>query len=223
MGPGVYDLEVVGPDVPAVRLTGVQAPADGLELRLERIAVLSGAIGMPPGEPCGIHDVTLLRGGEVLDVSAPVDARCRFEADGVPAGEVLVRATGPGWLVEGTAFVPSQGEPAFLCLNPPCSDIPVARLEIALDQSAGSSKAVVIELERDHHICRPLAGRCELDDLTAGQRPRISLVDPDCPAGDPLPALLPGLNRATVSCHPVKVLEAAVRPRADGPPAAPAP
>ena len=35
VGPGVYDLEVVGPDVPAVRLTGVQAPADGLELRLD--------------------------------------------------------------------------------------------------------------------------------------------------------------------------------------------
>ena len=119
----------------------------------------------------------------MLDISASVDARCRFEADGVPAGEVLVRATGPGWLVEGTAFVPSQGEPAFLCLNPPCSDIPVARLEITLDQSAGGSKAVVIELDRDHHVCRPLAGRCELDDLTVGQRPRISLVDRRLPGG----------------------------------------
>jgi hypothetical protein len=223
VGPGVYDLELVGPDVPAVSLTGVQAPAEGLELRLARIAVLSGAIGMPPGEPCGIQDVTLLRGGEALDVSAAVDARCRFEADGVPAGEVLVRATGPGWLVEGTAFVPSQGEPAFLCLNPPCGDIAVARLEITLDQSAGSSKAVVIELDHDHHVCRPLAGRCELDDLTVGQRPRITLVEPDCPAGPPLPALLPGVNRATVSCHRVPVVEAAVRPRVDGPPAAPAP
>ena len=112
------------------------------------------------------------------DISASVDARCRFEADGVPAGEVLVRATGPGWLVEGTAFVPSQGETAFLCLNPPCNDIPVARLEITLDQSASSSKAIVeIALNHNHRVCRPLAGRCKLDNLTAGQRPRISLVD----------------------------------------------
>jgi hypothetical protein len=223
VGPGVYDLELVGPDIPAVRLTGVQAPADGLELRLERIAVLSGAIGMPPGESCGIQDVTLLRGGEELDISASVDAHCRFQADGVPAGEVLVRATGPGWLVEGTAFVPTQGKPAFLCLNPPCSDIPVARLEIAVDQSVGGDTAVVIEFDRGQYVCKPLAGRCQLDDLTVGQRPRIWLGDRDCPAGAPLPALLPGLNRATVSCHPVQVVEAAVRPRVDGPPAAPAP
>jgi hypothetical protein len=222
VGPGVYDLEVTGHGISSVRLTGVQAPAEGLQLRLQRTATLKGAIGMPPGELCAISDVTVMRGEEELDVGMEIDARCQFEAEGVPAGELLVRASGPGWLVEGRVVVPEQGEPPFLCLNPPCGGIPVARLEITVDASADfadEDRDILVDRGGGRTSrCQPVAGRCEIDGLAVGDQPTVYVTGVDCPPGDPLPALKPGLNRTTVICRRLRRIEAFVRQRGGLPP-----
>ena len=225
VAPGVYDLEIVGEAISTVRRTGVQAPAEGLEIRLERMAVLNGAIGMPPGQPCEIDDVTVFRtqdGMEAVDTSVSVDARCRFQVEDVPAGELLVRASGTGWLVEGRVVIPERGEPDFLCLNPPCGDVPVARLEIILESmatgAAGDALQIVVDTGDSQRSCQLVGDRCEVDGLTVGDRPQVWVSGTECLSQDALPPLLPGLNRVTVPCRRLRIVEGVVRQRTPGPP-----
>jgi hypothetical protein len=60
--------------------------------------------------------------------------------------------------------------------------------------------------------------RCEVDGLTVGARPQVWVSGAECLSRDALPPLLPGLNRATVPCRRLRVVEGVVRQRTPSPP-----
>ena len=132
--PGVrYEVTVRAAGFRAVTLRDVEAPATGLEVTLTASPVLHGAIGFPTGAPCPFEvvevraadrpppddddDADADSGGDTV----AVDEDCRFQVDDLPeAPDLEVRATGPGWHAEERITVPAEGDPPFLCLNPPC-------------------------------------------------------------------------------------------------------
>ena len=132
-----YDLTVAGDAIRTVRLGGVRAPAAELEVRVEPPATLRGAIGVAAGEACPIEEVTLRDAageaatvgtseGDVTDESNEgdrPDGACAFELS-VPDGirHAVVIATGSGWRLEQPVEIPASGDPAPVCLNPPCGN-----------------------------------------------------------------------------------------------------
>ena len=126
-----YDLEISSSGARTVNLRDVTAPARHLEIELVPLPLLRGAFGFPAGSDCPIDTVKV-----TLSEAAPKDedddwndngdvaSDCRFELTlpvaGASALIATVVATGPGWHVEQAITIPARGDPAPLCLNPPC-------------------------------------------------------------------------------------------------------
>jgi hypothetical protein len=123
-------------------LRSVTAPADDVGAVVVAQPVLRGAIGFPAGEDCPISRVALYEPGALpsrdadegndyegnadceagdLAKSQEVDEACRFELS-VPDGPtaMVLLATGAGWHLEEPITIPPLGDPAPICLNPPC-------------------------------------------------------------------------------------------------------
>jgi hypothetical protein len=132
-----YDLIFEGEGIRTIRLPDVMAPTAGLNVTVEALPILRGAIGVAPGETCPIEEVVLRAapgapatertsglpaGGESDDGQAP-DGACAFELP-VPDGvtHVTVVATGNGWHLEAPLDIPVSGDPPPVCLNPPCAN-----------------------------------------------------------------------------------------------------
>jgi hypothetical protein len=129
--------------------------------------------------------------------------------------------TAPGLHYEANIAVPAEGEPDFLCLNPPC------------DQPA-TLASVEVRLE-DHH-CRPFdsirifgegnasgncvveGGRCRIDRLPT-ERPLT--VRTSCPRCNPRVSsvtLHAGENQLTLACQRERSIEGIVRRLGNGAP-----
>lgn len=155
-----YDLTVSGQEIRSVNLPGVMAPAAELDVTVERRAILRGAIGVPAGEPCPIEEVFLrtaerdatTASASEIDVAAEPesgdvpDGACVFELrvpDGVSHATVI--ATGSGWQLEEAVEIPASGDPAPVCLNPPCGNPGDLAADVVVEISgAGEVRGLVV-------------------------------------------------------------------------------
>jgi hypothetical protein len=225
-----YDLSFTGPDVRTLTITGVTAPADGLDVALQARAKISGAIGFPAGSRCPINSVRLRIDGKPEsddddDTSTDVGRDCRF-ALSVPdqAAEVTVVATGTGWYLEERVAIPTAGDPAPICLNPPCPSEPplaLARLRLTLDTGAEASSITAhvnsvydstIDVgSLETHSCAGSGGRCDIEGLHAGDTFSITAFGRGCRA-DPIKlTVVAGDNHVRIPCQRQRRIEGVIR------------
>jgi hypothetical protein len=212
-----YDLEFTGDGVRALTVPGVTAPAAGLDVTIQAAAVVRGAVGFARGTRCPVQEVSLAREShpddDVIsdDGDDSVGPDCRFELD-VPgdARQVTVTARGPGWLLEQVVAIPSSGDPAPICLNPPCRAEPLeglARLRVALDGApAGSGIAATLQPPPDTddtpQTCAAASGACELEALLPGQPVSVVARGMRCRGQRAGLVLNPGNNEVSIPCAP---------------------
>jgi hypothetical protein len=210
-----YDLVFAGRGLRTTTVRGVVAPAEGLDVTLTRLPVLHGAVGFARGESCPIRYVTLSAsddgrlGEENEDEEdanvATVDARCRFELP-IPDGVARIKAVavGVGWHLEEAVAVPSQGDPDFLCLNPPCRTDDVegqARLRVTL-QNAAAGGGAWIHVDAASQSCAAGGASCELFPLPIGEPIEIDVAGGSCDGQSRTMILSAGENVIDVPCAP---------------------
>jgi hypothetical protein len=134
--PGHYDLRVEANGMRTARLDDVRPGARVIEVALARSPVLLGAIGRMGAAGCG--DVTVAwsgpeEGGERGEATVDPDD-CTFVAETLPdAGPITVVATRGARRESALVTPPLSGDPAFLCLAPPCSEEPASLLVYVAD------------------------------------------------------------------------------------------
>jgi hypothetical protein len=222
-----YDLTFYGAGLRTLTLTGVTAPADGLDVELQARARVAGAIGFPRGERCPITHVELRSagqtgGGDDDDASADVGRDCGF-ALSVPdqAAEVTVVATGKGWYLEERVVIPPEGDPPPICLNPPCRSDPGAgraRLRLSLEGSPDLSliTAHVTPTEERpegsaYHSCSSSASHCDIEDLDAGETFSITASGSNCRSDSMTVTLVAGDNLVRIPCLRERRIEGVIR------------
>jgi hypothetical protein len=221
-----YDLRFYGPDVRTLTISGVAAPADGLDVELQPRAKIRGAIGFPQGARCPISSVELQIGGKSNDddgdTSADVGRDCTF-ALSVPdqAAEAMVVATGKGWHLEERVAIPAQGDPEPICLNPPCRNDPdegPARLRLALEAAPEGSSIIAHVTATDqssgggrYHSCSGSEGRCDVEGLTPGDTYSITASGQDCRADPITVTVVAGDNHVRLPCQRQRRIEGVIR------------
>jgi hypothetical protein len=228
-----YDITFRGEGLRSLTLTGVSAPADGLDVALQARAQVRGANGFPRDGDCPISSVALQVGGKTIrdenddEVSIDVEDDCRFQLpvpDRVEA--VTVVATGEGWHLEEPVTIPLGGDPAPICLNPPCSD-PTrrgARLHLMLEGSGASQEVMVFAMEvvpssPQHRVrsCSSEAGSCDIDGLKPGQKFVVSATGADCRGAPQEVTVAPGDNSLRIACVRHREIEGVLRiPQSEG-------
>jgi hypothetical protein len=131
---GRYDLRVEAPGMRTVRLEDVQTGPRVVEVALARAPALLGSVGDGlRGEGCGGVTVTWSAGEESGD--APVDeADCTFAIETLPdAGPVTVVAARGTATARALVTPPLSGDPAVVCLAPPCDAEPASLLVYVAD------------------------------------------------------------------------------------------
>jgi len=219
----LYDLTFNGVDLRRVTLTGVRAPADGLDVELLPRATIRGAIGFERGTACPIEQVRWWTTGEADEnTSRDVGPRCDFEISAPDdATEVTVVAKGKGWYLETKVAIPAVGDPAPICLNPPCrtdAGEGLARLRLTLDGAPeGSSINADISPVKQlpgtfaYHSCSSSAGSCEVEDLAPGETLTINAGGTAC-RGDPMTVtVVAGDNFVRIPCHRQRRIEGVIR------------
>ena len=219
-----YDVEFTGSALRALKLVGVTAPTETLDVTLEPRAVVRVAVGFPVGEPCPIDSVQVSAGsgdgaGSFVHTGGG-SFDCRFElAAPVDAGEILVVAQGKGWLLQSNVIIPEHGDPEPICLNPPCRANPLegtARLLLTLegaDASSSISASVVPVNDSDgrSHGCGGSSGRCDIEGLRPGETFTISAAAHNCHV-DPLTVtVVAGDNHVRLPCQRQRRIEGVIR------------
>ena len=160
-----YDVEFTGSEIRALKLVGVTAPTETLNVTLEPRAVVHVAVGFPVGDSCPIDSVKVSAGSEEIEQERGLIAKvldCRFELPApVDAGPIMVVAEGKGWLLQANVTIPEHGDPEPVCLNPPCRANPLegtARLRLTLEgadaDAAITAKVKPVDDEDGSlHIC----------------------------------------------------------------------
>jgi hypothetical protein len=137
--PGRYDLRVQASGMRSLRLQDVPIGPKPLEVALARAPALLGSVaGMAAGGGCAQVAVTWAAGeGDAREEGeATVDAdQCTFVVEELPdqAGAVTVVATRGARREAALVTVPLTGDPAFLCLAPPCATQPASLLVYVVD------------------------------------------------------------------------------------------
>jgi hypothetical protein len=113
-----YEITFKGTGIKAIVLHDVAAPDSDLQVQLESLAVVRGAVGYPEGGDCPVEEYELV--AEDLSVVS-IGSGCRFELT-VPDGvtRATLAATGGGRRWEQAVTIPAHGDPAPVCFNPPC-------------------------------------------------------------------------------------------------------
>jgi hypothetical protein len=210
----VYDLEIQRGSQKMIR-RGVTAPAE-LELTLPELATLRGAIGFPAGTDCPFEGISLeLRGG--VEAFASVDRNCHFAfKDLTPASEGMLRASGGGWHFEEHVVLPAQGDPAPVCVNAPCRDLPPVRLadvEVILTGAPAESHVVVTasQGEGESRGCGSNSAQCEMKDLEAGVPVSLQVSANGCLPARQTFTPSAGKNTVNVVCRRMRVVEGVAR------------
>jgi hypothetical protein len=227
--PGVsYDLRASHDDARPATLTGVRAPAQGVALTLERLPVLRGAVGLDRHGDCPVRRVSLDEGlpGEDDDDdggSHRVDRRCRFEAPlrGAPGTRVRVTATGPGWQLASTVEIPALGDPAELCLNPPCGQREVrvpGRIRVLMPGAAARSFTAWARTEAHAQASCRHTNDCILE-VPAGKPATVGVDARGCDTGDSQAATVRSgeLVTLTFPCRQLRDVLGVVRGGDSGP------
>jgi hypothetical protein len=228
-----YDLTFSGPKVRKATLREIAAPTEGMEIVIDPLAVVRGAVGFARGESCPIREVGLKLAGAPPrraegdgdddssdDEADQMGADCRFELtvpEDVP--EATVVATGPGWLLEETVDIPASGDPEFVCLNPPCRENPtegLARLRISFEGATAESMITAEatssdEIRTSYHSCSGQQGSCTLDELPVGETFEVEGYGDDCRAEPREVVVVSGDNFVRLPCHRQRRVEGVVR------------
>ncbi|HEY2904213.1 MAG TPA: hypothetical protein VGL59_26730 [Polyangia bacterium] len=140
--PGAYDIHVFAQGVRDAVRKDVATGADVVEIRLERKPVLLGAIGAALGEPaCDDVAVTLTDADDApIDDVEVTSADCTFVVESPPAAPFFVVATSGAHSERVPVIVPASGDPAVVCLGPPCATAAAAVLVTVAD-AAGAEVA----------------------------------------------------------------------------------
>jgi len=207
-----YDIEFRGSDVRTLRLTGVVAPADDLDVTLEPRAVLHVAVGFPRGERCPIDSVAVREHGagdtgeQGLLIGNSPD--CRFDIDApAHAGLATIVAEGGGLVLEATVNVPAHGDPEPICLNPPCRENPLegqAHLRVMLNgvPSSSSIEADIIPVSDadTSYACASSLFTCDIEALPIGQTFAVTASGRDCRGGPVTVTIVEGENDVRIPC-----------------------
>jgi len=204
-----YEVEFSGTRLRTLRLIGIVAPAADLDVRLEPRAVISVAVGFPRGEACPISRMMVRAVGAdewAIDL-AIYRPDCRFELPApVSSGLVTVAAEGDGARLETAVLIPDQGDPAPICLSPPCRADPLegqARLHVLLDGGAGSPiEATVVPVgDADaRYFCASSIETCSIEALPPGHPFSITASGRDCRGGPVIVTVAEGDNTVSVPC-----------------------
>jgi hypothetical protein len=224
-----YDVTFQGPSVRTLTLAGVTAPADGLDVELLARAKITGAIGFERGTRCPISSVHLRIAGKPESedgedgTAAEVGKDCAFDLS-VPdqVAEVTVVATGKGWFLEEQVAIPPLGDPAPICLNPPCRNDPdegFARLRLTLDGAPEGSHitADVNAAGNDssssgtYHSCHGRAGACDVEGLSPGDTFSISASGRECRSDPVTVTVVAGDNHVRIPCERQRRIEGVIR------------
>jgi hypothetical protein len=228
-----YDLRFHGATARTLNVTGVEAPADRVDVALDPRANVRGSIGFPPGTDCPISRVHLQSGQHLDDdddddherdddTSADVGSDCAF-ALSVPdqAPVVTIVATGEGWHLEEQVAIPAHGDPEPICLNPPCRNDPQdgrARLRVTLDNvSAGPINATAAPSDESsetgggYHACGSSTESCDITELTPGETLSVSASGADCLAEAVMVTVVAGDNYLRLPCRRQRRVEGMVR------------
>ena len=223
-----YDIIFRGTGLRTLKLIGISAPVDGLDVELRARAEVRGAIGFPRGGECPISNAALQIGGKAIggededEASVDVGDDCSFTLV-VPdqVAIVTVVATGDGWHLEEQVAIPPSGDPEPVCLNPPCRSDPTegrARLRLMLEGSPAPLGLTATAMTDDSsstrhriHTCSTGADKCDIDGLRPGQTFLITAGGIDCRAAPLSVTVAPGDNHVRIPCIRQRQIEGVVR------------
>jgi hypothetical protein len=208
-----YDVEFSGADVRTLKLIGVVAPAEDLDVVLEPLAVIHVTVGFPRGERCPIETV-LVRSHEdgdapeenfVVEIHNP---DCRFELDGpAHAGRATIVASGGGLVLEAAVTIPEHGDPDPICLNPPCRANPLdgqAQLRVTLlgadARSPISATILPVGDANSRYGCGSSIFTCSIESLPAGQTFSVTAFGRGCRGGPVTATVVEGDNDVAIPC-----------------------
>jgi hypothetical protein len=223
-----YQLMAEGEQLRPVIVPGLVPPLEGVELLLQPVSVLRGAIGPDRNGDCPVHEI------EVRPENAPqdeietheVDHRCRFEADlpHPPGTRLRVEAANPGWHLTAAVQVPAHGDPPEICLNPPCGGRVTERgaIEAVVEGHAIGWLQVTVRARRlrAHLGCATReGGSCVVEDVPAGKPVVVSARTRGCGELPNREVLLhPGRRiRVVFPCRPLRDVIAILRGGAPDP------
>jgi len=213
-----YDLLFEGEQARSSTVRAVTAPASDLLVQVDALPVLRGAIGVPGDEPCPISHVGLYAPTELpksddeLDAederAAAVDDDCRFELT-VPDGasQMMLLAVGAGWHLEQAISVPPVGEPAPVCLNPPCR-APDAQAKVTVSLEGAPAGGIHATLraagdEGGFYGCGSNAATCTFDRVAPGQTMTLEVGSSECATRTMTILPSAGPNTINVRCVPL--------------------
>jgi hypothetical protein len=215
----LYDLvfEMRGKRPLLVR--GVPAPRQGLVATLEDAATLNGGFGVGPGEKCPMESATLVSEGEDDSIdTVPFDRQCRFTFTALPGKEsVHLTAEGAGWHFELDVPLPAHGDPPFLCLRPPCRDLPPEpTAQLVVDMPAALQHSVYVSIlypnERTAGSgCAGSEGPCQLDDLDVSPNVTVTVRGDGCEQRSFKVDLHAGPNHVGYVCAAVRSIQGILR------------
>ena len=133
--PGRYDLRVEAPGMRELRVDDVRPGDKVIEVALARRPTLLGAVGALGTTGCAGVKVrwSAADGEETGDADVDEDD-CTFVAEGVAdAGPVTVVAQKGDRRDSALVTPPLAGDPAPLCLAPPCAELPAALVVYVAD------------------------------------------------------------------------------------------
>ncbi len=214
-----YDLAFTGDTVRSFTLRDVTAPATGLQVTLEAAPVLRVAVGFPPGEPCPINSYELRTSTTTVEPNESPHADCTFELR-VPEAvfEATVVATGEGWHLEQRVAIPEHGQPAPVCLNPPCRAKPLedtASVHVIVEGGGpeSSMRGFVsgLSLARgSQRYCRGQTG-CTVPAVPTGVRLTVGADVDGCRIEPQLLVPVAGENQVRLPCRRFRRVEGLVR------------
>jgi hypothetical protein len=157
--PGRYDVVVEAPGLRTARVAGLPTGVDIVALSLDRAPLLLGAIGAPGPAGCaGVVRAT--RSSPRVDgnaTTAETDADdCTFALEALPddgvagpggfdAGPLVVAATVAGRVERALVTLPLVGDPAAVCLAPPCAVVPASLAIFVADDAGRQVDGALIE------------------------------------------------------------------------------
>ncbi len=137
--PGRYDLRIEAAGMRTSRIDDVPTGASVVEVALARAPLLLGAIGALGGPGCLGVTVRWSGPDDAEGGDAEVnEADCTFVADTLPeTGPITVVASSGTRRESALATLPLSGDPASLCVAPPCAVTPAALVVYVVDAANG--------------------------------------------------------------------------------------
>jgi hypothetical protein len=138
---GRYDVEITADGMRTARLGAATGPRT-LEVALERAPILLGAVGRLGGEGCAGVAVRWSGPDDEAGEVDPSPESCTFAIDLPDEGPITVVAARGAREERALVSLPLTGDPAPICLAPPCAADPALLLAFVAD-AAGQPVAGV--------------------------------------------------------------------------------